>query len=278
MSSNVLIITGMHRSGSSLTAHWIQKMGINMGDRLMIGDFSNPDGHFEDLDFVRAHQEVLTDLEKDPQGLTNIGRIQLSTYHQAKLEHLIKLKSSLRDEWGWKDPRTSLFLDYYKLLLPDAKKLFLFRDYRVSVDSLLRRTLMGIKYNYSSRTILHMAKFLLTKQRIRRGLYQNTNKYLDAWIVYNTNIIKCFKESGDKALLLTTDDFIKADYKIYSKIAQWGFKLKYVPFSSVYKDELLNKSVRSNFNINPALRAKAEEITAELRNCNDESKKTIHIS
>jgi len=262
--SNVLIISGMHRSGTSLVANWIQRLGINIGDRLLPGNVLNPNGFFEDTDFLRAHEEVLTDLEMDPHGLTKIGTIELNSYNQTKLKYLVKFKSSLRDEWGWKEPRTCLFLDEYRTLLPDARKLFLYRDYRMCVDSLLRREYKAVKKSYSSRTILHKAKFALTKHNIRQGIIEKQNKYLNAWITYNTNIIRSCKESGDKALLLSVDDFIQADAKIYSKLVHWGFKVSYIPFSSVYKDELLNKSAPSHLDFDPGLRHKAEELTAAL--------------
>ncbi|MEY2858272.1 MAG: hypothetical protein RLZZ74_2584, partial [Cyanobacteriota bacterium] len=46
---SVMIITGMHRSGTSLTASLLQSAGVNLGDRLMSEDRGNSKGHFEDL-------------------------------------------------------------------------------------------------------------------------------------------------------------------------------------------------------------------------------------
>ncbi|MCX7415143.1 MAG: hypothetical protein NTY25_01445, partial [Planctomycetia bacterium] len=41
--------------------------------------------------------------------------------------------------WGWKDPRTILFLDFWHALLPNAKYLFVFRSPWEVIESFFRR-------------------------------------------------------------------------------------------------------------------------------------------
>ncbi|MEL7418373.1 MAG: hypothetical protein AAGK10_07335 [Cyanobacteria bacterium J06555_3] len=48
--NSVIIITGMHRSGTSLTASLLQSAGVYLGDRLMSADSGNAKGYFEDWD------------------------------------------------------------------------------------------------------------------------------------------------------------------------------------------------------------------------------------
>jgi len=57
--SPVIIITGMHRSGTSLTAAFLQKIGLDLGDNLLKGNYWNPKGYFEDIDFVEFQRTVL---------------------------------------------------------------------------------------------------------------------------------------------------------------------------------------------------------------------------
>jgi hypothetical protein len=47
-----LIVTGMHRSGTSLLASFLRAAGINLGENLYPADSANPLGYFEDLDFL----------------------------------------------------------------------------------------------------------------------------------------------------------------------------------------------------------------------------------
>ena len=54
----VLIITGIHRSGTSLTAAFLQKIGLDLGNNLLKGNYWNPKGYFEDIDFVEFQRTV----------------------------------------------------------------------------------------------------------------------------------------------------------------------------------------------------------------------------
>jgi len=57
--SRQLVISGMHRSGTSLVASAFRAAGIDVGSDLLGADEGNPRGHFEDRDFVRLHEEML---------------------------------------------------------------------------------------------------------------------------------------------------------------------------------------------------------------------------
>lgn len=54
-----LIITGFHRSGTSMLAQELHNAGLFLGDRLMKPDISNADGHYEDMDFFTFHEKIL---------------------------------------------------------------------------------------------------------------------------------------------------------------------------------------------------------------------------
>jgi hypothetical protein len=54
-----LVICGMHRSGTSLTASLFGGAGVNLGDRLVGPNVGNSLGHFEDVSFLEFHMRVL---------------------------------------------------------------------------------------------------------------------------------------------------------------------------------------------------------------------------
>ena len=75
----VLVIGGMHRSGTSLTASLLRGAGLFIGERLMGPYPGNERGHFEDLDFYEFHKRVLAanGLHEDgflPAGPSSEGR------------------------------------------------------------------------------------------------------------------------------------------------------------------------------------------------------------
>ncbi|WP_448561636.1 glycosyltransferase [Trichothermofontia sp.] len=133
-----LIITGMHRSGTSLTAALLQAAQVDLGEQLVGPDLGNPKGHFENRDFVAFHQQILRSQGLDILGYTEAATIPLRPADWDAAKAL--LEKQPRDRiWGWKDPRTTLFLDLWATLLPNAKFIFVYRSPWEVVDSLYRR-------------------------------------------------------------------------------------------------------------------------------------------
>lgn len=138
MESKVLAIAGMHRSGTSLTASILGSAGVYLGDRLVGVDVGNDKGHFEDVDFVEFHKQVLRSQSLDADGLTFQTQMPVADRYVKIAQDLTKEKSR-HCLWGWKDPRTTLFLDFWLQLLPDANFLLVYRSPWEVVDSLYRR-------------------------------------------------------------------------------------------------------------------------------------------
>jgi hypothetical protein len=122
-----LIICGMHRSGTSLVASVLQEAGLDIGLARDAGAGpGQPRGHFEDRDFYDLHEAILAASGRTcfTADETSLGEIAPVFEHQAR--DLIATRAD-RPFWGWKDPRTCLFLDLWQRLLPEARYLFLYR-------------------------------------------------------------------------------------------------------------------------------------------------------
>ncbi len=138
LDQSAIIMTGMHRSGTSLTASLLESAGINFGDRLLGSDQGNPKGHFEDLDFVEFHIQVLRSQNETDAGWTESNKLQVQQQFWSEAQDLIAARQD-KPVWGWKDPRTTLFLDFWSELIPQAKYIFVYRTPWEVVDSLFRR-------------------------------------------------------------------------------------------------------------------------------------------
>jgi FkbM family methyltransferase len=145
MTNAPLIITGMHRSGTSLTASFFQKLGFSMGEQLYAADGNNQRGYFEDLDFLEFQRHILQECsDRHSPGWLDWGwtesesldRARFSSYH-TEAKKLIDSRQSLA-AWGWKDPRTTLLLDFWQELLPQARYLLVYRYPWDVIDSILR--------------------------------------------------------------------------------------------------------------------------------------------
>lgn len=136
----ILIITGMHRSGTSLVASLLESAGLDIGEKLVGANEANVKGHFENVDFVEFHESILYASAIDKIGRTLERNISPPAYYVDLARTLIAKNASPTSPWGWKEPRTTLFLPFWGSLLPDAKFLLVYRAPWEVLDSLFRRS------------------------------------------------------------------------------------------------------------------------------------------
>ncbi|HEV3460088.1 MAG TPA: glycosyltransferase [Thermoanaerobaculia bacterium] len=129
-----LVVTGMHRSGTSLLASFLRAAGINLGETFYPADGANPLGYFEDLEFLELQREMMLACTLDESGWRDFGwtesqRLdfsQLSSF-RSRAEALVRKRQGAARLWGWKDPRTTILLDFWDEILPSARYLFIYR-------------------------------------------------------------------------------------------------------------------------------------------------------
>ena len=98
---SIFVATGMHYSGLSLASFLLEASGVTMDQDQVLGSFS----HFqEEILASSATGEV----------------IFLDDHHKSQAQTLISCRKKL-SLWGWADPYTSLFLEFWKTQIPDAK-------------------------------------------------------------------------------------------------------------------------------------------------------------
>ncbi|NCA12485.1 hypothetical protein EBR56_11940 [bacterium] len=113
--------------------------GIHMGDMLLGPGLGNLAGHFEDLHVYDFHQRVLVANGLGSEGFTAQAEIVVPGGLVPAAERLVAHRRRHDGPWGWKDPRTTLFLDFWAEMLPEAVFLLVFRRPWEVIDSLFRR-------------------------------------------------------------------------------------------------------------------------------------------
>lgn len=259
----------MHRSGTSLISNWLNKCGLQIGETLMGAAPSNQDGHFEDLEFFKLHAEILTDNHLPHTGLVDEHHIPVSVYHKEKLKSIIKIKNRLHKQWGWKDPRTCLFLDTYKELLPDAKYLVIIRDYHAVVSSLLQRDFKDIENKYLARKYFSRLiwQTFRRKKRLKRFYHDKAENYLRVWLAYNQELLKLVESlPQEKYLVLNYSLLHEKDAQVCDYMKErWHFSLKNTRFDEVFKKSLINRPVDiDSFIKDKTLITEAESLQIEL--------------
>ena len=134
-----LLVCGMHRSGTSLTASLFHAAGVRLGDQLLGVNHGNDRGHYEDLGIYEFHRTALRSQGLGTEGFVAAGTVAVPESLQPVGRRLVAERDRQGGVWGWKEPRTVLFLDYWEAILPRARYVFVFRRPWEVVDSLFRR-------------------------------------------------------------------------------------------------------------------------------------------
>jgi hypothetical protein len=185
MASAPVVITGMHRSGTSLVASYLSRLGVRMGDRLLEADPRNPHGYFEDADFRELNGRILVDCTAEEPGHRDWGWTQGERLDRERLpawrdgaRALVRGRSGRPGVWGWKDPRTTLLLDFWdELLERRGRYLLLYRFPWEVADSMQR---------------LGAAVFLDNPEYARR-----------IWAYYNRALLDFHRRHPDRSALAT---------------------------------------------------------------------------
>jgi hypothetical protein len=113
----------MHRSGTSMVARALAACGLELGgeSELLGATPDNEHGHWEHEEFVRLADELLARLGG---GWDVPPQVEAGWAESAELDDLRDRVRQLvqhfdgQEPWGWKDPRSSLTLPFWRSVLP----------------------------------------------------------------------------------------------------------------------------------------------------------------
>jgi len=135
-----VVVLGMHRSGTSLIAGILEKLGVNMGKQQVGVHWSNPLGHFENIDFVKMDDKIL---EKaggswdDPPESAKILELKKDQKLMKEIKEVVRRNEDVI--WGWKVPTTSLTIELYLPFLTNPHFVVCYRDPEAIARSLKKR-------------------------------------------------------------------------------------------------------------------------------------------
>lgn len=126
-------ITGMHRSGTSLIARMLNLCGLQLGppDQMLPPGEGNPQGFWQNREMDRITEQLLVRLADGwdfllppfPDGWES-SPDSAPDREQARRQIAVLAQ---QQPWGWKDPRASLVLPFWRSLVPDLRVVFCLR-------------------------------------------------------------------------------------------------------------------------------------------------------
>jgi hypothetical protein len=219
--TQVLCITGMHRSGTSLAASWFERCHLPIADGRVLGPgVGNPRGHFEDLEFSDLQDQAI----KRTHGSWRATEPHPLTFNAREIEEaqrLVARRNAAYPLWGWKDPRTVLFLHEWKRVISGLKVLIVWRSCAEVVDSLRKRARMAD-------ADLDLDIGLRDAVRV--------------WRSYNTAACAFKTAYPDDVMLVPIELLISDGRQLLDEIHRlWNIRLTYIPMSEVMDDTLFNR-------------------------------------
>src|ERR1700760_4031144 len=186
-----LVVAGMHRSGTSFVASLLAAWNVRMGEQLLPADRGNPAGYFEDIDFLELNRRMLLASTPPEDGHRDWGWTESGTFDATRLPAyreeaaaLVAARDQAGQNWGGKDPRTSMLLDFWDDLLgQDARFLFVYRHPWEVADSMLRTG----------------AEVWLTHPGYPARI----------WTEYNRRILDFHRAHRDRTLLVSTNRLVR---------------------------------------------------------------------
>ena len=117
-SQKLVVVLGMHRSGTSAMTRGLTTLGVMLGDRLMAATPNNNDkGFFEDVDFVALNEEMLRACNRkwfslEPLEPSDVDLLFNHGYIQSAIK-LLRNKMGTNNIFCFKDPRTARLLPFW---------------------------------------------------------------------------------------------------------------------------------------------------------------------
>ena len=184
MSGDIVIVTGMHRSGTSLCANLTSLLGVNMSDEIE-STADNPSGHWERPELARFHDRILRTLGR---GWRDMGHALALPPDWLSQPEVQAVKDDIED---WLDGR-----------LGSSAGLQGFKDPRVARlvplwDQICAELRLTPRYVFCVRHPAQVARSLVR----RDGMSAYDAAY--RWMVYNSDAIRAL---GDRKLCIVPYD------------------------------------------------------------------------
>ena len=150
-----ICIVGMHRTGTSMVARLLNLCGLYLGpeERIMPPDEGNPAGYWQNQDLDQLTEDILAHFTGDwdfllppmPRGWET--KPDMAPFRE-RAQQLIRIIGE-RKQWGWKDPRCSLTLPFWRSVLPELKVVVCLRNPVETARSLGRQVSSTDAFSYN---------------------------------------------------------------------------------------------------------------------------------
>lgn len=250
-----LIIVGMHRSNTSLVGKAFKSAGLDIGDNLMKPTISNKEGYFEDVDIVEFEDKIFKS-NNTWWYLFKPEEVKKLTYSKSiysEAEKILSSKFGAKKNVGWKSPRSTIMLPFWKSVCPNARMVMVFRHPALVARSMVKR---GDMWKF---TKIHPHKIM---------------KAINLWYTYNYMMFEFFKKNKNECMILEMPQLLDASDRIDwindKIINDWGYSISPIDFGNATNENLLNRKADLLTEFLYSLSKKANELYNKLKESEEE--------
>jgi hypothetical protein len=222
--NRLVVVLGMHRSGTSAVTRALTALGVDLGERLMPPvEGQNPKGYFEDIDVVHLNQRLVAALGTDwdtlsPVSPRDVEMLRSREFFLDAIELVREKTGGAHRVVGFKDPRLSR-------LMPFWQAVFAYLELTVSYVVVIRNPVS------------------VARSLARRDQFDATKSYL-LWLAHVIEALAATVESGP--VLIDYDALMASPDREVRKLSR-GLALPLIPARwEDYKSEFLAEDLRHN--------------------------------
>ena len=215
----IVIVLGMHRSGTSTFA------GVLHMNKILMGNYEtfwprpltqNPKGFYENYDFRKINDQILKLSGYYVKSYnTDIPSIDINDNLLLTMKKIVKEYNLRYENWGWKDPRTCLTVEYWVNIM---QELDLSDD--IKIIFVVRKALSALKFCNGSQLPTHYCSFeALLKDPLSTcdSLFGFLNEQWDPKVV--DQFVDSSITSSQKGEEVTPpEDIVRLESELYSRV------------------------------------------------------------
>ena len=226
-----VIIVGMHRSGTTMITKMLENLGLFVGNEKEINNeamfFWEINNWIFDLHTATAEKPYNLRYKNPVCEKVILDALDYFVQSNKRKQYLGNFSSkynSIKEvdfPYGWKDPKNTFTLDFWKQIFPNPKIIHIYRNPIDSVSSYIERDLaLKNKFEWNWKKKLKR-DFLVSKNFHQNFRLTSIEEGFDLWEEYVSKALS-LKMEYENYIEIKYEDFLESPFENLQKLAQFS--------------------------------------------------------